>query len=291
MFTAVRRSYHIFRESLSVLAKDTELLIFPLLSGIFTILALGGMAFGGYITGFFQRLAASGDHSLQGNLLGYAALFVWYFVSWFIVLFFNVAIIHCARMRLDGGDPTVADGFRASMTHIGRIAAWALISATVGIILRIVAERAKFLGKLIASLLGAAWAIATYFIVPVMIFEKRSLRESISQSTQLIKKTWGESLIAAGGIGAFTMVLVLPSLAMPLIGLAISLPAFLGGLLAMVIYWLVLAIVTSALSGIFRTALYLYASEGRTPEGFNPDYVQHAFAVKAAKGSKQLSPA
>ncbi|MGZ7031541.1 MAG: DUF6159 family protein [Thermoanaerobaculia bacterium] len=291
MFTALRRSYHIFRESLSVLAKDTELLIFPLLSGIFTILALGGMAFGGYITGFFQRLAASGDHSLQGNLLGYAALFVWYFVSWFIVLFFNVAIIHCARMRLDGGDPTVADGFRASMTHIGRIAAWALISATVGIILRIVAERAKFLGKLIASLLGAAWAIATYFIVPVMIFEKRTLRESISQSTQLIKKTWGESLIAAGGIGAFTMVLVLPSLAMPLIGLAISLPAFLGGLLAMVIYWLVLAIVTSALSGIFRTALYLYASEGRTPEGFNPDYVQHAFAVKAAKGSKQLSPA
>lgn len=291
MFTALRRSYHIFRESLSVLAKDTELLIFPLLSGIFTILALGGMAFGGYITGFFQRLAASGDRSLQGNLLGYAALFVWYFVSWFIVLFFNVAIIHCARMRLDGGDPTVADGFRASMTHIGRIAAWALISATVGIILRIVAERAKFLGKLIASLLGAAWAIATYFIVPVMIFEKRSLRESISQSTQLIKKTWGESLIAAGGIGAFTMVLVLPSLAMPLIGLAISLPAFLGGLLAMVIYWLGLAIVTSALSGIFRTALYLYASEGRTPEGFNPDYVQHAFAVKAAKGSKQLAPA
>src|SRR6266849_3590935 len=87
MFTALRRSYHIFRESLSVLAKDTELLIFPLLSGIFTIIALAGMVFGGYITGFFQRWAAAGDHSLQGNLLGYAALFVWYFVSWFIVLF------------------------------------------------------------------------------------------------------------------------------------------------------------------------------------------------------------
>lgn len=291
MFTALRRSYHIFRESLSVLAKDTELLIFPLLSGIFTIVALAGMIFGGYITGFFQRWAAAGDHSLQGNLLGYAALFVWYFVSWFIVLFFNVAIIHCAKIRLDGGDPTIADGFRASMQHIGRIAAWALISATVGIILRIVAERAKFLGKLIASLLGAAWAIATYFIVPVMIFEKRSLRDSIRQSTELIRKTWGESLVAAGGIGAFTMILALPSLAMPIIGLMISVPAFLGGLLAMVIYWLGLAIVTSALSGIFRTVLYLYASEGRSPEGFNADYVQNAFATKAGKGAKQLAPA
>jgi len=289
MFTALRRSYHIFRESLSVLAKDKELLIFPLLSGIFTILAFGSMVFGGVVTGFFQRWAAQGDHSLQGNLMSYAALFVWYFVSWFIVLFFNVAIIHCAKMRLDGGDPTVADGFRASMQHIGRIAAWALISATVGLILRIVADRAKFLGKLISGLLGAAWAIATYFIVPVMIFEKRSLRDCIRQSTELIRKTWGESLIAAGGIGAFTMVLILPSLAMPLVGLAISLEAFLGGLLAMVIYWIGLAVVTSALSGIFRTALYLYAAEGRSPEGFDAEYVQHAFAPKGGKAALQTA--
>ena len=289
MFTALRRSYYIFRESLSVLMKDTELLIFPLLSGIFTIIAFAGVVFGGYITGFFQKWAASGDHSLQGNLMGYAVLFVWYFVSWFIVLFFNVAIIHCAKMRLDGGDPTVADGFRASMQHIGRIATWALISASVGIILRIIAERAKFVGALMARLLGAAWAIATYFIVPVMIFERRSLKDSVAQSTQLIKKTWGESLIAAGGVGAFSMLLILPSFAMPIVGLLISMEAFLGGLLAMVIYWIGLAIVTSALSGIFRTALYLYASEGRSPEGFSPDYVQHAFAPKGAKAALQTA--
>lgn len=289
MINALRRSYHIFRESLSVLMKDTELLIFPLLSGVFTIIAFAGMIGGGYITGFFQRWAASGDHSLQGNLMGYAALFVWYFVSWFIVLFFNVAIIHCAKMRLDGGDPTVADGFRASMQHIGRIAAWALISATVGIILRIIAERAKFVGALIARFLGAAWAIATYFIVPVMIFEKRSLKDSVVQSTELIKKTWGESLIAAGGIGAFSMLLILPSFAMPIVGLFISTAAFLGGLLAMVIYWIGLAIVTSALGGIFRTALYLYAAEGRSPEGFSPDYVQNAFAPKGGKAALQTA--
>jgi hypothetical protein len=289
VINALRRSYHIFRESLLVLMKDTELLIFPLLSGVFTMIAFGSMMAGGYITGYFQKFAASGDHSLQGNLIGYAGLFVWYFISWFIVLFFNVAIIHCAKMRLDGGDPTVADGFRASMQHIGRIAMWALISATVGLILRIIAERAKFVGALIARFLGAAWAIATYFIVPVMIFEKRSLKDSVAQSTSLIAKTWGESLIAAGGIGAFSMLLVIPSLAMPIVGLMISIEAFLGGLLAMVIYWLGLAIVTSALSGIFRTALYLYAAEGRSPEGFNPDYVQNAFAPK--KGKAVLQPA
>jgi len=171
------------------------------------------------------------------------------------------------------------------MQHIGRIAAWALISATVGLILRIIAERAKFVGALIARLLGAAWAIATYFIVPVMIFEKRSLKDSVTQSTQLIAKTWGESLVAVAGVGAFSMLLILPSFAMPIVGLMISLEAFLGGLLAMVIYWIGLAIVTSALSGIFRTALYLYAAEGRSPEGFSADFVQHAFAPKGGKAA------
>ena len=118
-----------------------------------------------------------------------------------------------------------------------------------------------------------------------MIFEKRSLKDSVTQSTQLIAKTWGESLVAVAGVGAFSMLLILPSFAMPIVGLMISLEAFLGGLLAMVIYWIGLAIVTSALSGIFRTALYLYAAEGRSPEGFSADFVQHAFAPKGGKAA------
>src|SRR5262249_37157560 len=152
----IRRSYAIFVESLRVLAKDKEILIFPLLSGIITILAFATMVFAGITSGLVQRFQ-TGD-----RVTGYVVLFIWYFVSWFIVLFFNVAVIHCASIRLKGGDPTVADGFRASMQHLGRIAAWALVSATVGIILRVIAERAKIVGRIIAGLLGAAWSIATY---------------------------------------------------------------------------------------------------------------------------------
>jgi hypothetical protein len=282
MVETIRRSFHIFRQSLSILSDDKELLVFPVLSGIVTILAFGTMVFGGWTSGFFEHLARV-DRSLEGNLLGYAALFVWYFVSWFIVLFFNVAIVHCAKIRLDGGDPTVADGFRASMQHLGRIAAWALISATVGVILRAIAERGRIFAKIITSIIGAAWAIATYFIVPVMIFERRSLGDSVKRSTQLISRTWGESLVAAGGIGAFTFLLVLPSLAFPVLGLFISGTAAVIALGLMVLYWIALSVVASALSAIFRTALYVYAAEGKTPPGYLPEYVQHAFAPKGAK--------
>jgi hypothetical protein len=283
MFDTFRRSYHIFRESLTVLWKDKELMLFPFLSGIFSILAFGTMIFAGWTTGFFARIANAGERSFEANALGYVALFLWYFVSWFIVLFFNVAIIHCARMRLDGGDPTVADGFRAAAQHLGRIAAWAAVSATVGIILKFIAERSALVGKIVSSLLGAVWSIATFFIVPVMIFERRSLRDSVKTSTELISKTWGESLVGHGGIGVFTMLLVIPGLAFPIIGFFISTTALLVGLGVMVLYWLVLAVMSSALSAIYRTTLYLYASGGRTPDGFNPAYIQGAFAPKGGR--------
>ena len=273
----VRRSYAIFVESLRILAKDKEILIFPLLSGIITIVAFVTMVFAGVTSGLFREFQAG------NRVLSYAVLFVWYFVSWFIVLFFNVAVIECASIRLRGGDPTIADGFRASMQHLGSIAAWALISATVGVILRVIAERAKIIGRIISGLLGAAWSIATYFIVPVMIFERRSIRDSVKQSTRLIAKTWGESLIAAGGIGVFIMLLAVGGLVLPIAAFFISPTAALVALGVMVVYRIALSVISAALSGIFHTALYLYATEGRTPAGFTPDYVQHAFTAKPGK--------
>ena len=275
---AIRRSYAIFVESLRVLAKDKEILIFPLLSGIITIVAFVSVVFAGHAAGFVE------EYQKGNRVLAYIALFVWYFISYFIVLFFNVAVIHCASIRLKGGDPTIADGFRASMQHLGRIAAWALVSATVGLILRMIAERSKIVGRIIAGLLGAAWSIATYFIVPVMIFEKRSLSDSVKQSTNIIKKTWGESLVAAGGIGAFIMLLAVAGLVVPVVALFFSSMAALVALGALVVYWIALSVVSAALTGIFRTALYLYATEGRSPEGFTPDYVQNAFAAKPSRG-------
>jgi ABC-type multidrug transport system fused ATPase/permease subunit len=284
MFSTIQRSYTIFRQSLGVLRQDKEILIFPLLSGLFTIIAMVGLIFGGVVTGFFQRILQTGDRSLEANILGYAALFVWYFVSWFIVLFFNVGVVACARIRLEGGDPTVADGFRAARENLKAIVIWALISATVGLILRMIAERSKLVGALIAKFLGAVWAVATYFVVPVMIFEKRGPRESMSTSTQLISRTWGESLVAAAGVGIIIMLLGIGGLAFPIIGFFINTTAALIGLGVMVLYWIVLAIISSALTGIYRTGLYLYAKEGRLAPGFGEDLVQSAFAGKAKAG-------
>ncbi len=281
MFDVFRRSYGIFRQSLAVLSADKEILIFPVLSGIAMLFVFALMIGGGFFMGVFRAILESAGEGSMSEILGYAVLFVWYFLSWFVGLFFNVAVIHCAKIRLDGGDPTVGDGIAASMRHIGRIAAWAAISATVGLLAQIARDKMKGLTRLFVSFGEAAWAIATFFIVPVMIFEERSIFDSIKQSVNLIKKTWGESLVGGGGIGLFIFLLAIPGIIPVAIGIALgNAGAVISGIAIAMLWWLALAGISSALAGIYRAALYVYATEQRVAPGFSQEYVTGAFKQK-----------
>lgn len=275
---AISRSFEIFKASLEVLKKDKEILLFPILSGTFTVVAFLLLAFGGWVTGFFAAIARQEGLDESAKLLGYAALFVWYFVSWFIVLFFNTALVACARIRMEGGDPVTADGFKAAMDNLGAIAMWAAVSATVGVILQIIADRMKGLGDILKGLLGAAWSIATFFIVPVLIFEKRSLGDSIKQSTRLVKATWGEALTAHVGVGLVSFLISIPAVAFPILGgVLFGGMGVVAGLGIMILWWLGVAILSAALTGIFRTGLYLYATKGEVPSGLPAGLVKGAF--------------
>lgn len=281
MFDVFRRSYGIFRQSLAILQADREILIFPVLSGIAMIFVFALMIGGGFVMGVFRAILESAGQGSISEIIGYAVLFVWYFLSWFVGLFFNVAVIHCAKIRLDGGDPTVSDGISASMRHLGRIALWAAISATVGLLAQILRDKLKGLTRLFVSLGEAAWAVATFFIVPVMIFEERSVFDSIKQSVNLIKKTWGESLVGGGGIGLFIFLLAIPGIIPIVIGIAIGNGvALIAGFAIAMLWWLILACVSSALGGIYRAALYVYATEQRVAPGFSQEYITGAFKHK-----------
>lgn len=277
---AISRSFEIFKASLEVLKKDKEILLFPILSGTFTVVAFLLLAFGGWVTGFFAAIAREEGLDQSAQVLGYAALFVWYFVSWFIVLFFNTALVACARIRMEGGDPVTADGFKAAMDNLGAIAMWAAVSATVGVILQVIADRMKGLGDILKGLLGAAWSIATFFIVPVLIFEKRSLGESIKQSTRLVKATWGEALTAHVGVGLVSFLISIPAVAFPILGgVLFGGIGVVAGLGIMILWWLGVAILSAALTGIFRTGLYLYATKGEIPSGLPAGLVKGAFTA------------
>ncbi|MBI2213106.1 MAG: hypothetical protein HYU52_05610 [Acidobacteria bacterium] len=281
MFDVFRRSYGIFRQSLAILSADKEILIFPVLSGIAMLFVFALMIGGGFFMGLFRAILESAGQGSTSEIIGYAVLFVWYFLSWFVGLFFNVAVIHCAKIRLDGGDPTISDGISASMRHIGRIAAWAAISATVGLLASILRDKLKGLTRIFVSVGEAAWGIATFFIVPVMIFEERPLIDSVKQSWNLMRKTWGESLVGSGGIGLFIFLLAIPGIIPIVLGVVLgNAGAVIGGIAIAALWWLVLACISSALGGIYRAALYVYATEQRVAPGYSQEFVTGAFRRK-----------
>ena len=154
----------------------------------------------------------------------------------------------------------------------------ALLSATIGVILRIIAERFKVVGELITSITGLIWSLLTFFVIPVMIFENRSILQSIKQSGYLFKKTWGEHVI-----GQFSMALFFTFL-----GLRGLIPLLLGFLtnpciIITVIYWVLLAIISSCLNGIFVAALYNYALTGQVPAAYSPEVIEGAFKPKTVR--------
>jgi hypothetical protein len=291
MFNSFSRSYQLVRHSWAVLKQDKEILIFPLLSGIASLAVAASFLIPLVVVGMHDQsqATAAGDSSraeFQMNAAWYAYTFLFYLVSYFITIFFNVGVMHCASIRMNGGDPTVADGFKGAFARIGAIFLWSLVSATVGMVLRALSERLGLIGKIVTSLLGVAWSILTYFAVPVMIFEGAGVGKSIKRSGELIKKTWGEALVGQSGMGLFFGLLFLAGL-VPL-GIAVWLAAqgTAGVMVAVVLgavtlfYWIGLAVVSAALQGVFHVALYRYASTGQVAGGYPEELIARHWVPK-----------
>src|SRR5260221_2999201 len=117
-----------------------------------------------------------------------------------VIIFCNSALVGAAIMRLRGEEPTLSDGIRMATQNIGGIVGYAAISATVGMVLRSIQSSARSKGivgiivSVVAAGIGFACTIATFLVVPVLVFEKAGPIDVIKRSSQLLKQTWGEQL-------------------------------------------------------------------------------------------------
>jgi hypothetical protein len=192
----------------------------------------------------------------------------------FIVIFFNTAIIACANIRLKGGDPTVSDGLRIASQNIGRILIWAIISATIGIILQAIRERAGWVGKIVAGILGLAWTYVTFFVIPVLIFEKKGIGSSIRRSASLFRQTWGETIIGTFGFGIIFVLLALLGIVPIMLGLIMgSTISVAVGFIIAFFYWAIIGVVASATNGIYVATLYQYATKKQLPAEFDASLI------------------
>lgn len=288
MFETIGRTWELIKMSWSVLKKDRELAAFPIMSaGAVGILA--GLMFGiGSGLGTVDRLAET-DPTLTGSDIGLLA--VTYFLLAFIVIYFNSALVGAAMVRLGGGDPTIGDGLRLANRRLAQIAGWALISATVGLLLQALRSRSRdnLFGQIILSLIGGVWAYLTYFVVPVLVAEGLGPIAAIRRSGSLFKRTWGDQVISNVGFGILAVVAILIG-ALPaiLVGM-VSVPT--GIAVGVVTVGMGLAIVT-ALEGIFKAALYGYVADGQVADGFTQDSLEHAYGYRnySARGIGRRPP-
>ena len=263
----IRRGFRLLGASWNVVRSDKELLVLPVLS--FLAIAVATAAIG-------SAAWAGGLGSERENLtaLDYFFLAIFYFVTYFIGIFFNAAVVGAATIRLHGGDPTVGDGLRLARSKLGKIAGWAAISATVGLILRFLEERFGFLGDLVVGLIGVVWGAVTFFVVPVLLYEPVGAIDGIKRSASIFKQRWGEQMTGNVAIGLALFLLALPILVVAGLLVAISLPL---GIVVAVLAIGALVAVGTAVSGVFQAALYRYAATGESGGAFDTIDLQQSF--------------
>ena len=250
------------KSSWAVLKADKELLLLPVLSAIATVIVAAT---------FIVPLLFTGSDTSEIGGTGYVVLFAMYVVLAYITIFFNAALVHAAHERMHGGDPTVGSALRGAMARAGRILPWAIVSATVSIILRSIEERVGIVGRIVAGFAGIAWSLVTFLVLPVLVIEGVGVADAIRRSGSLFKRTWGENVAAQIGFGLLGFALAIPALV--LLFLAVSAGSTLGAVLVVVaVLWIIgVSLVMATLNGIFQTALYLFASEGAVPGGYFDD--------------------
>ncbi|MDD3621300.1 MAG: DUF6159 family protein [Methanofollis sp.] len=273
MAGTISRSIALAKASLSVLKKDKEMMLFPILSGIISLILVASFALPLISAGFMVE-------GTLGEYGGIVLLFLFYLVSYAVVIYFNTALIACADIRLRGGDPTVGDGLRTATANFGHLLSWAVVAATVGLVLNLVSEKSEGLGQIAVALVGAAWNLATFFVVPVMVFEKIGVVDAIGESWKLFKRTWGENVVGGFGLGLIMVpgiLLIVAGVVALAMDLGVAALALLG--LGFVVT-VVLGVVYAALQGIFVAVLYRYAKEGTISPEFGADLVQGAFVPR-----------
>lgn len=267
-FAKIRDTWRLMGCSWRLLMQDRELLLFPLCSGLSCILVI--ISFFVPVAVFLTSPSFNPEDANEG--IGYLLLFLFYFVNYFVITFFNVAIISGAIERISGGDPTFQSCLKAAVARLPQILGWAIVSATIGVALRIIESKSPKVGRFIATLLGSAWTITTFLVVPVIVVERSNPLDACAKSVALLKRTWGEQITSGVAFGVIFFFLSLPGIALFFIA-----PFFMIARVWMaatvfitaVVYLVALALIQSALYSIFQAALYMYAENGRAPESFD----------------------
>ena len=265
-FATIGRGWEMSKLSMSVVRKDPELMVYMILAGVMSLACLIGMSMPQFLE---MDWAVNPDGSFTPAYLMFS--FVGYMVLSIVVVFWNCAIIANANIRLTGGDPKFADGVNAALKRLPIIIVWGIIAGTVGLLLKFLEGVARSsdhpaaaaLATVIHIIGGLAWWLMTFFMIPHLILENKSIGDALKASKATFFDTWGENIVSGLGIGAIAFLF-----AIPIIGLTIGLTVVAGpfGLLVGAVLIGLLIAWANAAEQVAVVALFRYAKDKKMPQ-------------------------
>ena len=262
MFRTIGHTFSLMKMSWGVLMQDKELIAFPIMSAIGLLL----LGVGGASSGLISTEGGEGSANI-------VTLFLFLVLAYLITVFFNAALVSAALERLRGGDPTIGSGLSHAAKHIHHIFMWAIISAIVQTILQAMRRGDNFLTDMIVSMIGGVWEFLTFFVVPVMVAEGHGPISGIKRSVSIVRSTWGRQITATFGFFIVYLIAVVLSVVPAVLIFMVSPTA--GIVVGVMLVGLAIAVV-QALEGIFKAALYDYAT-GSEPVGFDLRTLANAY--------------
>lgn len=277
IFDRLGNGWNLGITSLEIIAKHPKLLLFPVLSGLglIAVLLTFATAFFGMAGFDFALLETTFDKiESMGQVVAIMIAFVYYLITYFVIVFFNVGLVHNARLVFAGEEPSISAGISFAVKRAHTIFAWAALAATVGLILKALEQR---LGSLVAGILGFGWTMATYFVVPTLAAEDIGPFDALKRSANTIKSKWGESIGAGFSLGLFSIAgIVIAIISGFLFGAFVH--AGLGVAVGIITFLLTM-IANSAAKNIFLAAAYEH-TQGNTPIDFNAETLDGVFMSK-----------
>jgi hypothetical protein len=274
------RAFRLLGDSWRVVMAEKSLLALPIVSMLVSLVVIAVFALGAVGVG----LPADGE---SANPILYVLAFLLYVVLAFIGIYTNAVVIGIAMKRLGGQDATLSDGLALANAHLPAIAAWSVVTATVGMILRSIQSSDNVLARILAGIAGVAWTVLTFFVVPVLLFEDEGVGTAMKRSASIFRQRWGEQFIGSASIGLALFLIAIPvfivaglvTAAVPVLGIIVIVLAV-GAFVAL----------GGAMSGVFNAALYRFATTGEVGSGFSEQDLATAFRPRRGRGGSSATP-
>lgn len=271
-------TWQLAKTSWTVLRKDRELLWIPVLSFLASAAVLAVVM----VLTFVTLSTSSATQTTESVNPATIVLFVVAALAMGIIsVFFNGALVAGAHERMTGGDPTVRSAVGRAFSRIGGLMPWAILTTTVGLVLQALRERAGWLGRIVISMVGMAWEVVTFLTVPAIVIDNMGAIDGLKRSASLLRRTWGENVAARVGFGLLGFLLIIPAAVVAGLFVASGVAVLaVVGIIAAVAWVALVVVVLTALNAIFQTALYLYATTGTLPSGFEQAPLAETFVHK-----------